>query len=92
MGRYKRRCLEAITEEMMRPYKELFAITVEGQSGTSDYRAKLQEFNELYRLTESFPTWPFTVEDLRKYHGWATAPLVAFIVGVAAGWVASLLG
>ena len=91
MLRHKRRYLEAISAQMMQPLERLAKAPLHGWPGDAADRAKLQELHALRRMVESFPTWPFTVGDLRRYCGWASAPLVAFGVGVAVEWVAGFL-
>ena len=52
---------------------------------------RLKQLEELYKLTQKYPTWPFGTPNLRKYSTLTLSPVLSFVMGLAVNWVYDLI-
>jgi hypothetical protein len=91
MAEAKHGLLLDISREFQREYARTTAYMASGGGELKESVDRIQSFQALYQLADTFPVWPFDTATLRRFAVTITAPLVPLLIEIAAGIGASLL-
>jgi hypothetical protein len=91
MAEAKRKLLMDISRQFQQAYAKTTA-SLEGENG--EFKAhveRIESLHSLYRLTDSFPVWPFDTATLSRFAVTVTVPLVPLLTELAIGIGRALL-
>jgi hypothetical protein len=81
MQKAKEGLLLALSQAFHQTYQQTYtAMLGRGQPPQDDQLKRLKDLQELHKLTEEFPVWPFNTRTLARFLGSVFAPILLAIV------------